>query len=106
MENAPLNIANRDVITDFHNVSGDNDTFQLENAIFTKIGAGVGASHVLNPAFFFSGAAAHDTNDYIVYNPATGYLSYDSNGNASGGATLLAVLVNKPALTYADFVVI
>lgn len=101
--NAPVNVANRDVITDFHNVLGDNDTFQLENAYMTKLGA---ANHVLNPAFFYAGAAAHDANDYIVYNRANGYLSYDVNGNGTGGAMLIAVITNKPVLTYADFVVI
>lgn len=101
--NTPLNSANRDVILDFHNASGDNDTFWLDNAYMTKLGA---ANHVLNPAFFYAGAAAHDANDYIVYNKANGYLYYDSNGNAAGGATLLAVITNKPALAYTDFVVI
>ena len=57
---------------------------RLENAVFTKLGAGV---HALNPAFFRAGAAAADANDYIVYNRATGVLSYDVNGNAARGAS-------------------
>jgi serralysin len=69
----------------------------------TKLGAGV---HGLNPAFFWNGASAHDANDYIVYSRATGYLSYDSNGNGVGGMTLLAILSNKPALQVNDFTVI
>ena len=98
--NAPLNAANRDTITDFSHV---NDTFRLENAVMTTIG-GPGA---LNAAFFRAGAAALDANDHIIYNKATGYLSYDSNGNAAGGLTLLAVLSNKPAdIAYNDFAVI
>jgi Ca2+-binding RTX toxin-like protein len=101
--NAPLNIAHRDVITDFTNVSGNNDSFQLENAVMTKLGAGV---HALNPAFFRAGAAALDANDYVVYNKANGALSYDFNGNLGGGVILLAVLSTKPTLTVADFVVI
>jgi Ca2+-binding RTX toxin-like protein len=100
--NAPLNIANRDVITDYSNVAGNNDTFRLENAVMTQLG-GAGA---LAANKFFAGAAAHDADDRIVYNKASGAVYYDSNGNAAGGSTLLAVISNKPTLTSADFVVI
>ena len=99
---APNPVTNRDIISDFSHV---DDTFQLENAVFTKLGAQPGA-HQLNPAFFRAGAAALDANDYIVYNRANGVLSYDTNGNANGGAIAFAVLVNKPVLAANDFVVI
>jgi len=99
--NTALNAAaNRDIVTDFNHVA---DTFQLENAIFTKLGAGV---HPLNAAFFHVGAAAADANDYIVYNQATGLLSYDVNGNGAGGAVAFAILTNKPVLAANDFAVI
>ena len=98
--NAPLSALNRDTITDFNHIA---DTFQLENAVMAKLGAGV---HALSAAMFRAGAAAADANDYIVYNHANGYLSYDSNGNGAGGVTLLAVLTNKPVLAANDFVVI
>ena len=68
-----------------------------------KLGAGV---HALSAAFFRAGAAAADANDYIVYNHANGDLFYDTNGNVAGGATLLAVLTNKPVLAADDFAVI
>jgi Ca2+-binding RTX toxin-like protein len=98
--NTALNAANRDTITDFNHVA---DTFFLENAIFTRLGAGV---HALNPAFFHASAAAADANDFIVYNQATGVLSYDTNGNAAGGAVAFAVLTNHPVLAANDFLVI
>jgi Ca2+-binding RTX toxin-like protein len=91
---------NRDMVTDFNHV---NDTFQLENAVFTRLGAGV---HALNPAFFHAGAAAADANDFIVYNQATGVLSYDVNGSGAGGAIAFAVLTNHPVLAANDFLVI
>ena len=97
---APGTSANRDIITDFSHV---DDTFQLENAIFTKLGAGV---HPLSAAFFRAGTQALDANDYIVYNPANGALYYDSNGNAAGGAVQIATLTNKPVLAVSDFAVI
>jgi Ca2+-binding RTX toxin-like protein len=98
--NAPLSALNRDTITDFNHVA---DTFQLENAVMTTLGAGV---HALSAAMFRAGAAAADANDHVIYNQANGFLSYDSNGNGAGGVTLLAVLTNKPVLAANDFVVI
>ena len=99
--NTALNTStNRDTITDFNHI---NDTFQLENAIFTRLGAGV---HALNPAFFRAGAVAADANDYIVYNKATGALFYDDNGSGAGHAVMFAILTNKPVLAANDFLVI
>jgi Ca2+-binding RTX toxin-like protein len=100
--NAPLNSANRDVIADFANIAGNNDTFRLENAVMTQLGAAGG----LAANKFFAGTAAHDADDRIVYNRTSGAVFYDSNGVAAGGSTLIAVITNKPVLTFADFVVI
>jgi Ca2+-binding RTX toxin-like protein len=98
--NTALNaVTNRDIITGFSHV---DDTIRLENAIFSKLAA-VGS---LNPAFFRVGAAALDANDYIVYNPTNGVLSYDNNGNAAGGSTAFAVLALHPAVAGNDFQVI
>jgi Ca2+-binding RTX toxin-like protein len=97
---APNASTNRDTVTDFNHIA---DTFQLENVIFTKLGAGV---HLLNPGFFRAGVTAADANDYIVYNKATGILSYDNDGNGSHAAIAFAFLQNKPVLAANDFVVI
>ena len=99
LDTQPNGATNRDQVTDFqHGV----DKFQLDNAVFTKLG---NAPH-LNPAFFHLGTAAADTNDHIIYDRPHGNLVYDSNGNAAGGATLIAVLSSHPLLTAADFLVI
>jgi Ca2+-binding RTX toxin-like protein len=99
--NTALNAStNVDTITDFNHVA---DTFQLENAIFTKLGAGV---HALNAAFFRVGTKALDGNDYIVYNKATGLLSYDNDGNGAHAAIGFATLSNHPVLAANDFAVI
>jgi hypothetical protein len=66
----------------------------------------LGATGALGAARFFAGAAAHDIDDRIIYNQTTGNVFFDSNGNAAGGATLLATLLNKPVLTSGDFVVV
>jgi Ca2+-binding RTX toxin-like protein len=88
-----------DSITDF--VVAD-DTIQLENAVFTKLGA-VGT---LNASKFIIGTAAVDNNDCLIYDSSSGALWYDANGSLTGGAVQIAVLGTGLALTNADFVVI
>ena len=98
-----LNAAtNMDSVGDFANAAGNNDSFRLDNAIFTALAVG-GA---LDPLFFHNGAAAADSNDFIVYNRSTGALSYDADGNGAGLAVQFATLLNKPLLTASDFSVI
>ncbi|MCX7092282.1 MAG: hypothetical protein NTY50_02355 [Methylobacter sp.] len=96
--NAPLK-ANTDKITDFIVV---DDTIQLENSIFTKLKA----TGVLNADNFTKAATAQDSNDYILYNSATGAVSYDADGIGSGVAVQVALLGVDLSLTFADFVVI
>jgi len=99
--NTALNaLTNRDTVRNF---SHADDTFRLENAVFTRLGAGV---HALNPAFFRAGVKALDGNDHIVYNKASGVLSYDNDGNGAHAAIAFAALTNRPALAANDFVVI
>ncbi len=97
---APNAATNIDRIADF---SVADDTIKLENDVFTALQT---VATTLTASAFFKGAAAHDINDRIIYNAATGALIYDSNGNLAGGAVQFATLANKLALTNADFVVI
>lgn len=98
----PSTTANRDIVTDFTNVAGNNDIFHLENAVFTKL-AKLGT---LSSANFKAATKAIDSNDFIIYNKSTGALYYDSNANASGGMVQIATLSNKVALSAADFFII
>ena len=91
--------ANGDALTDF---SVADDTLQLENAVFKKFTT----PGVLKAANFVKATAAHDLNDYLVYNPATGALSYDADGSGAGVAVQIALLGVNLALTNADFVII
>lgn len=103
MFNTALNAStNRDVISDFANVTGNNDTIHLENAIFTRLATG----GTLNAAYFKAGTAAADANDFIVYNKSTGALFYDADGSGSGRAVQIATLANHATLSAWDFQVI
>jgi Ca2+-binding RTX toxin-like protein len=96
-----LTTVSKDTITDF---SIADDTIQLENTVFSKLTS----TGVLNASNFVVGAAAVDSNDYVIYNSATGALFYDADGSGTGVAVQIAVIgaTNHPILTNADFVVI
>ncbi|MGH6771505.1 MAG: M10 family metallopeptidase C-terminal domain-containing protein [Xanthobacteraceae bacterium] len=96
---AALSSINIDTIVGY---SVASDTIRLENAIFkTLIPTGTLAANL-----FFAGAAANDADDRIVYNPSTGALFYDFNGNGAGGAIQFAKLSGALALTNLDFIVV
>jgi Ca2+-binding RTX toxin-like protein len=83
----------------------DNDTIQLDINVFTQLTT----SGPLKAANFIEGAAAADTNDYVIYNKGTGELFYDADGSDPGAAEQIALLgtgTTHPALTFADFIVI
>jgi VCBS repeat-containing protein len=90
---------NVDTVTDFDVAA---DTLQLENAVF----AALGTPGTLTADAFHVGTAAADASDRIIYNPTTGALTYDSNGNAAGGAVQFANIGTGHALTNADFTVV
>jgi Ca2+-binding RTX toxin-like protein len=91
--------SNLDTITDFKRV---DDSFQLENAIFKKL-TKVGT---LNKSFFAVSSKAKDKNDYIVYDKATGALSYDADGSGKGAAVKFAQVTKGTVLGYNDFLII
>ncbi|KRA55364.1 hypothetical protein ASD80_13220 [Devosia sp. Root635] len=92
---------NVDTIDDF---SHNDDTIQLENAIFTAI-TGLG---VLSAAQFVANAAGQATtgNHHIIYETDTGNLYYDSNGNAAGGSVLFAHLDAGLVVNNSDFYIV
>ena len=94
-----LGNGNVDQIDDF--VSG-SDRIALDDSVFAQIGS----LGVLDPNAFFAGSAAHDADDRIIYDSASGQLFYDADGNGTGAAVLFATLQGNPGLAAADFQVI
>ena len=92
-------MTNVDDITDYE---VGIDQIGLENAIFTKLAA-IGT---LAADFFHIGTVAADSNDFIIYDDATGALYYDSNGSATGQQVQFAHLDPGLTLTHSDFFVI
>jgi Ca2+-binding RTX toxin-like protein len=96
--------ANADVLADF---STGWDSIQLDtsNAIFTQLGAA--GRFTAGDARFFAGTAAHDADDRIIYNSATGQIFYDADGNGTGSTQqLIATLGTGRSVVATDFWVV
>ncbi len=90
---------NVDRMADFAHV---DDAIGLDNAVFTTIGP-LGA---LSASAFRIGSAAADASDRVIYNPATGALSYDADGTGATAAVLFAVVTAHTTVDVTDFYVI
>jgi len=83
-ETALNSLSNRDTITDFHPDEGDR--IELENAIFSKLTL----TGPLAAEAFAVAASASTAAQRILYDPGSGTLTYDSNGNGAGGSVVFA----------------
>jgi len=97
--NTALGPANIDTISDF---AVPNDTMRLENAVFTALSV----TGTLAAAAFHIGTASADASDRIIYNAATGAVSYDKDGAGGAAAVQFATVAHNLALTNADFFII
>lgn len=93
-----LKAANADHITDFN--SGHDEIILLGD-IFKSLPGDV------KPGNFVIGTAPIDKNDFIIYDPTTGVLSYDSDGSRNHHHMIaFATLDGHPTLVASDFSVI
>lgn len=99
--------SNRDVIADFSRVTGNRDYIYLDNDIFTRLGA-TASIKALTAAQFYTGTAAHDADDRIIYNRTTGVVYYDPDGTGAGAQIQIAIVgsTTHPTLAASDFKVI
>jgi Ca2+-binding RTX toxin-like protein len=86
---------NVDRVMDFK--SGE-DQIGLARSVFKKLGSGF----ALKQSAFWTGKNAHDKDDRIIYDKATGSLYYDPDGTGSAAKIKFAILSNKAALSYKD----
>jgi len=101
--NTAPDAANFAVITDF---SAGIDHIALSHSAFSALGS----LGTLATGAFWSGdgvTTAHDADDRIIHNSATGDLYYDPDGTGSAAATLFArTLFTTQNFTASDFMVI
>jgi len=91
--------ANVDTIRDF---SVANDTIWLENSVFTA----AGSTGRLKSAAFWTGEAAHDETDRVIYDRDHGVLYYDSDGTGATEQIAFAKLAMGLKMTAADFKIV
>ena len=95
---------NVDKVLDF---KSKDDSFQLDNKVFTKLGSGtVSKPKKFNSDMFVEGKKAQDREDRIVYDKKTGALYYDKDGTGGAAQVKIATLTKNLKMTYADFFVI
>ncbi|RWP80809.1 family 16 glycosylhydrolase [Mesorhizobium sp.] len=92
-----LGAGNIDRVTDFNK---SQDKVHLDDAIFAGLKLGG-----LSSDAFFTGKAAHDSSDHIIYNSSTGALSFDSDGIGGAAQTQFATLSPALSLTAGAFFV-
>ncbi|MDX8534097.1 calcium-binding protein [Mesorhizobium sp. VK25A] len=85
-------------ITDFNPAL---DKIQLDHGIFQGLSTGALASTA-----FYTGTAAHDSTDHIVYNSTTGALYFDSDGIGGASQIQFASLTPHLAITANSFAVV
>jgi Ca2+-binding RTX toxin-like protein len=101
---APVQKFNVDKIADYRT---SYDSIWLDNAAFKKIGkaGSFAAPTKLNKKFFAVGNAK-DSNDYILYDKATGVLSYDADGSGVKAPVGVAKLTAGLKMVHSEFFVI
>ncbi|TJW39636.1 MAG: calcium-binding protein [Mesorhizobium sp.] len=94
----PLAPDNIDAVQDFDTL---RDLFLLDHAIFGALAPGAVPADA-----FVIGTAAADADDRLVYDAASGWLSYDADGFGGLEQTLFAVVAGDLPFTGSDFWVI
>ncbi len=84
---------NIDTISDFE---VGIDKLVLSAKIFAKL------KGITDFTPYFAISTAADANDFLIYDPATGRLSYDADGSGKGKATEIAILVGAAGLVATD----
>ena len=79
--------ANADVISDF---TSGVDRIRLDGNAMSAIGPS--GNFAASDARFWTGSAAHDADDRVIFNSATGQLWYDADGTGAGAAQLIATV--------------
>ncbi|WP_230531559.1 M10 family metallopeptidase [Microvirga roseola] len=95
----PNRKTNVDRINDF-NVK--DDTIQLENGVFAKIGKG----GMLAGKAFWAGPKAHDKTDRVIHDRKSGILYYDADGTGKNDQIKFAKLDKGLKLKAGDFFVV
>jgi Ca2+-binding RTX toxin-like protein len=87
-----------DRILDF---SVKDDTIKLVGSVFSGLTPGV-----LLAGAFVRASSATDSDDRIIYDPATGFLSFDPDGTGEMAALIFAKVATQLKLSNTDFYIV
>jgi cysteinyl-tRNA synthetase len=90
---------NDDVIADY---KVKDDTVVLDRSIFKNLPKG----EALKGSAFWTGTDAHDANDRIIYDKATGALYYDADGTGAAAKVQFAQLSPNLSMTAKEFLIV
>lgn len=90
-----------DTIKDF---SLSDDVLAIASSAFVAFAGLAGSALPANA--FKSGTQATTVDQHLIYNPATGNLYYDPDGNGGGAMTQIAFFNTKPLLSAGNFAII
>jgi serralysin len=92
----------------FQDFNPAQDSIRLSHSAFGQLtGKAVDPSGVLAANAFYAGSAAHDATDRIIYNPASGWLSYDADGDGrAAGLIHFATVGAHLPINHAEFTVV
>ncbi len=76
------------------------DKIVLDPAVFMMLAGGINTGNFISAV----GAAALDSNDYLVYDTASGKLYYDADGSEDGAAAVFAQVAAGTPMAFSDFV--
>ncbi|MBY5337223.1 RTX toxin [Rhizobium leguminosarum] len=88
-----------DKIRDFSSAAGDK--LMLDHSIFAAL-----SLSGFSDENFVLGTKALEADDKLIYDQASGHLSYDADGSAAGAAVHVADLDNSAALHFNDFLLV
>ena len=97
-----LSAQDLDSIVDF---LSNEDVIALDETVFTALinsGGNLLAGNFISGAGFQNGI---DTDDFLIYDSATGNLFYDADGSGPVSTVHVVSLVGAPVITYSDFVI-
>ena len=79
-----------------------HDKIALDRSIFTE----AGPDGALATDAFYSGSAAHDDSDRIIYDAVSGGVYYDPDGTGGAAQVQFAIVDHAPALNSGDFLIL
>jgi len=98
----PTTVSDFDTVADFTGAQGDK--LVISGAVFTGLSTGFGTT--LAATSLALGTVATTTSAQLVYDSASGDLSYDADGTGLGALVKVASITGNPNLTNLDFLLV